>query len=88
MFFSKEQSDFGLDNVVFDRNDVINKIDSLSTGAAAGPDGVPAILLKRCKYSFVDALVLLFRKFLEDGKLPELMKHLSFQFTREDLDES
>ena len=54
MFFSTEQSDSGLDNVVFDRNDVINKIDSLSTGAAAGPDGVPAILLKRCKYSLVD----------------------------------
>ena len=74
MFFSTEQSDSGLNNVVFDRNDVINKIDSLSTGAAAGPDGVPAILLKRCKYSLVDALVLLFRKFLKDGKFHDLMK--------------
>ena len=51
MFFSTEQSDSGLDNVVFDRNDVINKIDSLSREASGGPDGVPAILLKRCKLS-------------------------------------
>ena len=54
MFFSTEQSDSGLDNVVFDKNYVLNEIGSLSKRAPAGPDGVPASLLQRCKYSLVD----------------------------------
>ena len=49
-------------------------IDSLSAGAAAGHDGIPAILLKKCKYSLVDGLQILFSKFLLDGKIPSLLK--------------
>ena len=49
-----------LDNVPFDRNDIIEKIDNLSAGAAAGPDGIPAILL--------------FRKFLKDGNILKMLK--------------
>ena len=52
----------------------MDKIDSLAAGAAAGPDGIPAILLKKCKYSLVDGLQILFRKFLVDGKIPSLLK--------------
>ena len=52
----------------------MEQIDKLSVGAAAGPDGIPAILLKRCKHSLVDGLEIMFRKFLEDGKLPEMLK--------------
>ena len=51
-FFNSEE--ISLDNVPFNRDDIINMIDSLSAGAAAGPDGIPAILLKKCKYSLVD----------------------------------
>ena len=57
-----------------DRDEIIQQIDSLSTNAAAGPDGGPAILLKKCKRSLVDGLEILIRKFLKDGKIPQLMK--------------
>ena len=39
-FFNSEE--ISLDNVTFNRDDIMDKIDSL----AAGPDGIPAILLK------------------------------------------
>ena len=61
-FFSTNNSLTELDNITFNRNDIIEKIDSLSVGAAAGPDGVLAILLKKSKHSLVDALEILFRK--------------------------
>ena len=73
-FFASNEAATQLDIIPFTRCDVIAKIDSLSAGAAAGPDGIPAILLKRCKFSLSDGLVILFQKFLEDGKIPELLK--------------
>ena len=71
-FFNSEE--ISLDNVPFNRDDIINMIDSLSAVAAAGPDGIPAILLKKCKYSLVDGLQILFSKFLLDGQIPSLLK--------------
>ena len=73
-FFSANESATQLESVTFDRDDVITKIDSLSAGAAAGPDGIPAILLKKCKFSLADALTLIFRKFLKEGIIPEKLK--------------
>ena len=46
-FFSNYDSPNQLDNVPFDWQDVVDVIDSLSASAAAGPDGVSAILLKK-----------------------------------------
>ena len=63
-----------LDSFHFNREDIIEKIDCLSANAAAGPDGVPSILLKKCKHSLVDGLEIIFKKFLEDGSIPSLLK--------------
>ena len=57
-----------------DREDILNMIDKLSLGASAGPDVIPSILLKKCKHSLVDGILLLFRKFLKDGVLPKMLK--------------
>ena len=73
-FFLSNEAETKLESIPFDRQDIIDKIDSLSVGAAAGPDGIPAILLKKCKHSIADGLLILFRKFLLDGKIPALMK--------------
>ena len=43
-------------------------------GAAAGPDGIPAILLKKCKHRLADGLLILFKKFLLDGNVPAMLK--------------
>ena len=74
-FFSTNDAKETLDNIPFNRKDILEKIDCLSAGAASGPDGIPAILLKKCKHSLVDGLDILFRKFLIDGDLPAMMKH-------------
>ena len=74
-FFSSNEAESQLESIPFNRNDIIDKIDSLSSGAASGPDGIPAILLKKCKYSLVDGLVIIFRKFMVDGDIPTMMKH-------------
>ena len=38
-----DDSEPQLTNINFDRDDIIQQIDSLSANAAAGPDGVPAL---------------------------------------------
>ena len=73
-FFSINEAETKLENISFNREDILSKIDSLSSGAAAGPDGIPAILLKKCKHSLVDGLEIIFRKFLNDGNIPDMMK--------------
>ena len=45
-----------------------------STSTAEGPDGVPAVLLKKCKRSLAEGLEILFKKFLKDGNIPHIMK--------------
>ena len=74
-FFSTNDAKETLDNIPFNRKDILEKIDCLSAGAASGPDGIPAILLKKCKHSLVDGLDILFRKLLIDGDLLAMIKH-------------
>ena len=73
-FFSENNADTQLDNIIFDWKDIVEVIDNLSANAAAGPDGVPAILLKKCKHSIKDGLEEMFKIFLRDGNLPKLLK--------------
>ena len=39
---------------IFVKEDIIYVLDELSPSSSAGPDGVPAILLKRCKRSLAE----------------------------------
>ena len=49
-------------------------IDELKLHSAAGPDGVPAILLKKCAYVLSNPLFLLWRASLNSGRIPEKLK--------------
>lgn len=49
---------------------MIEAIDKLSPNAAAGPDGIPAILMKKCKDVLAEPLETIFRKSLETGDIP------------------
>ena len=73
-FFSQNKASEQLDNIPFDRKDIIDALVHLSSGSSAGPDGVPAILLKRCKRSLVEPLEILFRTFLQNGTIPSILK--------------
>ena len=73
-FFSMNNASQQLDSIQIHRDDIIQALDQLSLSSAAGPDGVPAILLKRCKRSLAEPLEIMFRHFLETGKVHSILK--------------
>ena len=73
-FFSHNTAEEQFNSIVIDRNDIMEALDNLSSKSAAGPDGVPNILLKNCKRSLADPLEILFRTFLSTGTIPSILK--------------
>ena len=73
-FFSIDEGSEYLDNIAFDRQDVLDALDKLSANSAPGPDGIPSILLKKCKYSLADGLTTIFQRILSSGDIPDLLK--------------
>ena len=61
-------------DLAFTVEDIINAIDELSNNSGSGPDGVPAILLKRCKNELSLPLFLLWRNSLDNGLAPHQLK--------------
>ena len=51
--------------------DIRDAIDQLSVNALAGPDSVPAILLKKARYNLSEPLTLLWNNSLETGNIPD-----------------
>ncbi len=49
-------------------------IDELSNNSSSGPDGVPAIFLKKCKMELSGPLSMLWRKILDLGITPDILK--------------
>ena len=47
-FFKKGENEDEINNILFTESDVKDAIDKLSQNAAAGPDGIPAVLIKKC----------------------------------------
>ena len=59
-----------LSDINFTTEDIENAIKELKSNAAAGPDGFPAILLKKCSTQLAVPLTILWRKCLGDGFIP------------------
>ena len=74
IFSRYEEAEICLDNIDFTEDDVQKAISELSITSAAGPDRYPAILLKNCKSSMAKPLYLIWRKSLDSGKIPQLLK--------------
>ena len=49
-------------------------IDMLSAGAAPGPDGIPAAMLKGGKSSFATMLSSIMRTTMDSGNIPSILK--------------
>ena len=73
-FFNAEFNGQNRTDVIFSHEDIKEAIDELSLTASAGPDGVPPILLKKCKTKISLALEIIFRKSLDTGEIPRLFK--------------
>ena len=63
-----------ISNIHFNYMDIREAIDQLSVNASAGPDGVPAIFLKRARDNLSEPLTILWNTSLETGQIPELFK--------------
>ena len=63
-----------LSDIQFTKDDMESVIDELSCTAAAGMDGFPAILLKKCKAQLALPLTLFWRSCLDDGYIPLRLK--------------
>ena len=59
-----------LENITFTAEDLEEAIGELSQDSAAGPDGVPAKLLKECKTLLSHPLCLLWRRSVDEGYIP------------------
>lgn len=66
--------DAKLSDIKFTRKDMEDVIDELRCNAAAGIDGFPAILLKKCKTQLSLPLTLFWRRCLDDGYIPPRLK--------------
>ena len=63
-----------LEDIAFTENDIIEAINEVGTYATAGPDRFPAILLKNCKEVLARPLALMWRRSLDSGEIPTLLK--------------
>ena len=58
----------------FDEHQIAGVIDEISANSAAGPDGFPAIVLKKCKEELRKPIYLIWRRSLDDGDIPDILK--------------
>ena len=63
-----------LENIEFTRAEVVKKLKALDSAKSSGPDGMHPMLLKEVSEEIGQFLTLLFRKSLEEGKLPDAWK--------------
>ena len=63
-----------LHDINFDHEDIIEAISEIPYSSASGPDRFPVLLLKNCKYSLAEPLYMIWRKSLDQGDIPLLLK--------------
>ena len=68
------QSESCLHNIFISENDIATKIKELRPSAAAGPDEIPALLLKNCVNALKAPLCKIFQKTLDSGVIPSALK--------------
>ena len=72
-----EQNPRGIDpllDITFTEKDLEKAIGEISPTAAAGPDRFPAVLLKQCRSVIAKPLFMIWRKSLDLGKIPLILK--------------
>ena len=67
--------DYQLSDIQLKPEDFEKALSKIKVDAAAGPDQIPAILLKKCAKALSKPLSSLWRSSLKQGKIPTLLKH-------------
>ena len=63
-----------LNDIEFTTKEIEDAIDELDENSSAGPDGIPAIFLKKTKEEISLPLSILLRKSIDEGKIPGILK--------------
>ena len=63
-----------LSDIVFNEDDIADAINKLKKNSAAGPDGIPAILLINTRESIKIPLQIILRKSLDEGEIHDMFK--------------
>ena len=63
-----------LADVQFSEEDLVRSAARISANSAAGPDGIAAILLKKCIHSLKEPLALMWKQSLQSNEIPHQMK--------------
>ena len=66
-----------LEDIEFTPEDVIKAIEAIPTAAAPGPDKLPALILKECKEQLAFPIHKIWRKSLDTGIIPDILKSQS-----------
>ena len=74
-FADQVEPDCILQNIQLTPTEVLQELVELDKNKAAGPDGIPAMVLRRCANQLAGPLTHLFQKTLETGRLPKDWKH-------------
>ena len=73
-FFAEDIHKTKLVDITITAEDIGKAIKEIKVNSAAGPDGVPAILLLKCRKSLAQPLCKLWRCSLDTGVIPQLLK--------------
>ena len=71
---SQRITEFELRDIDFNKADIEQSISSIRRHASAGPDGIPAILLKQCMNTIAEPIYILWKASLDTGVIPPLLK--------------
>ena len=66
-----------LSDIDFTEEDITWAINQIPVHSAPGPDKIPSLLLKECKRELAPALLMIWRKSLDTGEIPEILKKQS-----------
>ena len=70
----KDKCDAEISDINISIKDVKDAIKDIPSFAAPGPDKLPALVLKECADEIAEAIVMIWRKSLDSGEIPEMMK--------------
>ena len=63
-----------INNISITPDELAEAIEEMRNNAASGPDGIPAILLKKCKTVLSEALAIFWNEYMEVGNIPISLK--------------
>ena len=63
-----------LDSIKVSSQDVKDALASMNKHSAAGPDGIPSMLLNQCCKNIAEPLSVCFNKSIDQGSIPDFLK--------------